>query len=79
MFKFDESSKVVLKKANANLGLRAGAAGRIWARYETDPISYEVTFKGDDGSEFDALILEAELSTAPEIKRKIKAHLSEAS
>ena len=79
MFNFDDGAKVMLINDNPHLGLRAGSIGNVWARYETAPISYEVTFIGDDGIEFDAHILENELAVVSEIKREKRAQFAEAS
>lgn len=62
MFKFNEGSQVVLRNDNPALGLSAGDSGTIWALYDTQPPAYEVTFRPQNGEEFDALMYEAELA-----------------
>ena len=79
MFKFDDGARVTLKNSNPHLALNAGSIGKVWARYDTDPVSYEVTFTGADGIEFDALVLESELAAAADMKREISTRFAEAS
>ncbi len=62
MFKFSEGACVALKNDNPQLGLVAGDTGVVWALYETQPPAYEVTFRTQDGEEFDALTYEEELT-----------------
>ena len=61
MFKFAEGACVAVKSDNNALGLTVGETGKVWALYETQPPSYEVTFRTRDGEEFDALMEEDEL------------------
>ncbi len=62
MFKFNEGAQVALKTDNPVLGLTAGDSGTIWALYDTQPPAYEVTFRPQNGEEFDALMYEDELT-----------------
>ena len=62
MFQFREGECVALKNDNPTLGLIAGETGKIWALYDSHPPSYEVTFCPQNGSEFDALMSEEELT-----------------
>ena len=74
MFKFKEGARVKLKKGKPELGLSAGAVGKVWALYETEPLSYEVTFKTELGKELDVLVSEPELSVAGFAQQKRRAH-----
>ena len=62
MFKFEQGAQVAIKKDNTTLGLVAGDKGEVWALYATHPPAYEVTFRTQDGEEFDALMYEEELA-----------------
>lgn len=62
MFKFNEGAPATLKNDNPVLGLVAGDIGTIWALYDTQPPAYEVTFRTQNGEEFDALMYEDELT-----------------
>ena len=72
MFKFGEGTRAALKNDNPQLGLLAGDTGIVWALYETQPPAYEVTFRTQDGEEFDALTYEEEL-TEPAVSREMLA------
>ncbi len=61
MFKFAEGDAVALVGDYPGLDLDAGATGVVWALYNTDPPSYEVTFTGKDGLKFDVTMSEDEL------------------
>ncbi len=62
MFKFNEDACVAVKSDNPELGLTAGETGIVWARYDTQPPAYEVTFSPPTGGAFDALMYEEELA-----------------
>lgn len=62
MFKFSEGAQVALKTDNPVLGLSAGDSGTLWALYDTQPPAYEVTFRPQNGEQFDALMYEDELT-----------------
>ncbi len=62
MFKFAEDEAVALIDNYPNLGLTAGAVGIVWAMYTTTPPCYEVTWKDQDGRDFDMTMDEEELA-----------------
>lgn len=62
MFMLNEGAQVALRNDNPVLGLVAGDIGTIWALYDTQPPAYEVTFRPQNGEEFDALMYEDELT-----------------
>lgn len=64
MFKFAEGDAVVLTGDYPNCGLNAGAVGIVWALYTTMPPCYEVTWKDQDGLDFDMTMEEEELTSA---------------
>ena len=61
MFKLVEGAVVAIKNDNPQLGLVAGDTGIIWALYDIEPPAYEITFRLQNGEEFDALMYETEL------------------
>lgn len=63
-FQFAEGMAVALKADDPALDLDAGTPGVVWALYSSTPPSYEVTFAGKDGEEFDVTMSEDELVTA---------------
>ena len=65
MFKFKEGAQVALKTDSLLLGLSAGVCGTVWALYDTQLLAYEVTFRTQDGEEFDALMYEDKLTEPP--------------
>ena len=69
-FRFDDGAEVLLREDRPALDLKAGACGRVWARYEREPPAYEVTFRGADGHDFDALMDEDELDAADDNARR---------
>ena len=75
MFKFSEGAPVAIKSDNPTLGLTAGDVGRVWALYHSEPAAYEVTFRAQNGEEFDALMYENEL-TEPAEARELAASRS---
>ena len=82
MFKFTEGACVALKNDSPQLGLTTGERGVVWALYDTQPPSYEVTFRAQDGSEFDALMHEEELVeplVEPAVEQEISATYPERS
>lgn len=70
MFQFAEGATVALKANDPALDLNAGTPGTVWALYNSSPPSYEVTFVGKDGEEFDVTMSEEEL-TVPSVTREL--------
>jgi hypothetical protein len=64
-FRFDEGSQVIVREDHPELDLSAGAVGVVWTHYRRNPPAYDVTFKGPDGVEFDAMMEEDELLAPP--------------
>ncbi len=62
MFKFSEGAQVAVRIDKPALGLTAGDTGKVWAFYHSEPPAYEVTFRAQNGEEFDALMYEDELA-----------------
>lgn len=62
--RFDQGAEVALREDHPALGLKAGARGTVWARYDREPPAYEVTFRDGDGRAFDVLMDEDEVERA---------------
>ncbi len=60
--KFREGERVILKRDQPGMGLRAGDLGVVWTRYADEPPAYEITFRDATGSEFDVTLSEEELA-----------------
>ena len=58
---FSEGDIITLAISYPTLGLEIGAQGRVWTLYTTDLPSYEATFCGADGEEFDLTVSEDEI------------------
>ena len=71
MFKFSEGAQVAIKSDKLALGLTAGDTGKVWALYHSKPPAYEVTFRAQNGEEFDALMYEDELTEPAEARELI--------
>ena len=78
MFKFSEGAQVAVKNDKPGLGLTVGDTGKVWAFYYSEPPAYEVTFRAQNGEEFDALMYEDEL-TEPAEARELTASRPERS
>ena len=61
---FQAGDVVALTQDYPDAGLKAGAVGTIWVRYETHPPMYEVTLHDADGMAFDMTLSEKELVLA---------------
>lgn len=64
MFRFREGQNVQLARDYPALGLKSGDKGTIWALYDVQPPSYEVTFRGPNGEPLDMTVEEPELLAA---------------
>jgi hypothetical protein len=68
-FKFHEGQKVAIRGDCPRLGLRTGDIGVIWALYDIEPPSYEVTFTRTNEEAFDMTLSEDEITAAKTIGR----------
>src|SRR5438105_1307127 len=58
MFRYHEGETVAVRQDWAELGLKAGDTGTIWALYNIEPPAYEVTFRTSEGESFDMTLTE---------------------
>ncbi len=63
-FKYREGEAVRIKEDRPVLGLHAGDIGVVWALYEMDQPTYEVSLRTPGGVDFDLTASEGELVSA---------------
>jgi len=61
-FKFREGETVALAEDHPLLNLSAGDTGVVVCLYATEPPAYEVTFRDGEGTAFDCVMSEEELT-----------------